>query len=376
VAYAFSAIALVSLTLIGPVIAGEPITLQLRAQPVVEGQVVRIGDLVEVIHGRCQQTDDVMTSAVAPSPREGTPQTWTRSDLTQHLELRGIHVSAIRWMGAERTQLRHGKRTENSSLSGQFGTQSGSQPAGSSVAQASRGLPIPSRGQTPAFVQERAVKQTEMLLSQAITEYITLKTGDRTAWRITMSVPPQFVPLMQVKTNIVSIGGGQEPWEGAQEFVFEVKDRGALIKVPIQATLQLPPMIVTSTRAMRRDEMITADALTYTPLPNKTGIDPAIYFSDVNQLVGKQLRRSLTTGQPFETGFIGDPVVVTRGELVEVESVSGGIVVRTSGRATASGAVGDLIDIELLPSRSRILATVTEPLKVRVAAVPSRSKLN
>ncbi len=371
-AYAYSVIAFVSLALIGPVVAGEPITLQLRAQPVVEGQVVRIGDLVEVIHGRCQQSDDVMTSAIAPSPREGTPQTWTRGDLTQHLELRGIHVSAIRWMGAERTQLRHGKRTDDSSL----GSQSNTQPRGSSVAQTSRGLPIPSRGQTPAFVQERAVKQSEMLLSQAITEYIALKTGDRTAWRISMSVPPQCVPLMQVKTNIVSIGGGQEPWEGLQEFVFEVKDHGELVKVHIQATLQLPPMIVTSTRAMRRDEMITADALTYTPLPNKTGIDPALYFSDVNQLVGKQLRRSLTTGQPFETGFIGDPTVVTRGELVEVESVSGGIVVRTSGRATASGAVGDLIDIELLPSRSRILATVTEPLKVRVAAVPSRSKLN
>ena len=370
--YVPSVVALISLALISSALAAEPLTLQLRSQPVVEGQVVRIGDLVEVIHGRNQQTDLVMTAAIAPAPREGSPQTWTRGDLVEHLKLRDIHPSNTRWMGAERTQLRRGKRTEDASHNHLAGTQAGS----TSNIQMPRGLAIPSRGQTPAFVQERAVKQAEMLLSQAITEYITLKSGERTAWRITLSVPPQCVPLMQVKTNIVSIGGGQEPWEGSQEFVFEVKDRGALVQVPIQATLQLPPMIVTSTRAMRRDEVITADALTYTPLTNKSGVDSANYFNDINQLIGKQLRRSLTTGQPIETSFVGDAVVITRGELVEVESVAGGIVVRTSGRATASGAVGDLIDIELLPSRSRILATVIEPLKVRVAAAPSRSKLN
>ena len=353
--------------LIGYAAAAETITLRLREQPVVEGQVVRIGDLIEVVTGRCQQTDDLMSLPIAPSPREGSPQTWTRSDLMQHLELRGLHTNSLRWMGSERTQLRRGKLVE-SPQSVQSSSPHSTVPT--------RGLPVPGRGQSPAFIQERAVKQAEMLLGQAITEYITLKTGDRTAWRITLSVPPQYASLMQVKTNIVSIGGGLEPWEGRQEFVFEVKDRGALIKVPIQAKLELPQMIVVSKRAMRRDEVITADSLTYAPLPTKSTASSENYFTDIDQLVGQQLRRSLTTGQPLETQFVGDPTVVTRGEMVEVESVSGGVVVRTSGRATSSGAVGDMIDIELLPTRTRVLASVVEPLKVRVAAVAARTSLN
>ena len=363
--YSFSIASILCLTILGPALAAEPFSLRLREQPVVEGQVIHVGDLIEVVSGRCQQTDELLLLPIAPAPREGSPQTWMRADVVQHLELRGLHATAVRWVGSERTQLRRGKPIENSTTNS---TTNSSVPQLSRVSQT-----IPGRPQTPAFIQERAVKQADMLLGQAITEYVTLKSGDRTAWRITLAVPPQFVSLMQVKTNIVSIGGGQEPWEGSQDFVFEVKDRGALVSVPIHATLQLPEMIVTTKRAMRREEVITAKDLTYSPIPQRSSADPSDYFTDIERLVGKQMRRSVATGQPIESQFVGDAVVVTRGEMVEVESVSGDVVVTTSGRASESGAVGDLIGIELLPSRKRINASVTAPMKVRVSAVAART---
>jgi len=364
VTYLHSCLACVCLVSVGPALAAEPISLRLREKPVIEGQVVHVGDLIEVIHGRCQQTDDLLLLPLAPAPREGTPQTWKRSDIIQHLELRGLHATSLRWLGAEQTQLRRGKPVQDQTTPGDSNDTAYARHAGQT---------IPSRGQTPAFVQERAVKQAEMLIRQAITEYVTLQSGDRTAWRISLTIAPQFVAMMQVKSNIVSIGGGQAPWEGVQNFTFEVKDRGALISVPIQATLQLPPMVVTAVRAMRREEIITAEALTYSPLPIRSDADPSEFFDDMDKLIGKQLRRSVSSGQPIESQIVGDAVVVTRSELVEVESVAGNIVVTTTGRASESGAVGDLIGIELLPSRKRIAATVTGPLKVRVAGISARS---
>ncbi len=363
--YIQTSLAITCVALFGSVIAAEPITLRLREQPVVEGQVVHVGDLLEIVHGRSQQTDDLLQLPIAPSPREGSPQTWTRADVVQHLELRGLHASAIRWMGSERTQLRRGKPVDGNSFAA---TSASSEANPSRVHQT-----IPGRPQSPAFIQERAVKQAEMLLSQAITEYVTLKSGDRVAWKISLSIPPQVVSLMQVKTNIVSIGGGQEPWEGPQDFVFEVKDRGALIAVPVKAVLQLPPMVVVTKRALRRDEVIRADDLAYNPIPQKGTAAPADYFTDIEKLVGKQVRRSIATGQAIETSFVGDAVVVNRGEMVEVESVAGDVVVTTSGRASESGAVGDLIGVELLPTKKRINAMVTAPKKVRVSAVASRT---
>jgi flagella basal body P-ring formation protein FlgA len=360
-----SIFAFVCLAFFGQAMAAEPICLRLREQPVVEGQVVHVSDLIEVVSGRCQQTDDLLQLPIAPTPREGSPQAWTRADVVQHLELRGLHATAIRWMGPDRTQLRRGKPIDSSLTT--------SNPSSNSPQMSRVSQTIPGRPQSPAFIQERAVKQAEMLIGQAITEYVTLKSGDRTAWRINLTIPPQFASLMQVKTNIVSIGGGQEPWEGTQDFVLEVKDRGALVAVPIRATLQLPPMIVTSKRSMRREEVISAECLTYSPIPQRGSADPSDYFTDVDQLVGKQMRRSVATGQPIESQFVGDAIVVTRGELVEVESISGDVVVTTSGRASESGAVGDLIGIELLPSRKRINASVTAPMKVRVSAVAART---
>ncbi len=319
--------------------------------------------MIEVVSSRDAQFEELLELPIAPAPREGTPQTWTRSDVIQHLELRGMHSSAFRWLGSERTQLRRGKPAEKPDM------------ISAELTSAIRPTQVnPGKGQSPAFIQERAVKQAEMLLRQAITEYVALKSGDRTGWRITVVVPPAHAALMQVKSNIVTIGGGIEPWEGEQEFQIEVKDRGALVQIPVRATLELPPMIVTATRPLRREEVITADALTYSPLPERSTANAENYFTDIDKVIGKQLRRSLATGQPLESQFVGDPIVVTRGDLVEVESVAGSIVVRTTGRAAESGAVGDLIGIELLPDRNRIVAEVTAAMKVRVAAVAERTR--
>lgn len=349
------------------VVATEPICLRLREQPVVEGQVVHVGDLIEVVTGRCQQTDDLLQLPIAPTPREESPQTWTRADVVKHLELRGLHATAIRWMGSERTQLRRGKPVDGNAASNNLTPRDSYQPTKLSQT-------IPGRTQVPAFIQERAVQQAEMLLGQAITEYITLKSGDRIDWRVALTVPPEFVSIMQVKSNIVSIGGGKEPWEGEQNFLFEVKDRGALVRVPIKATLRLPPMVVVSRRALGREEIITADDLDYSPIPQRSAAAPSDFFTDIEEVVGKQVRRSIATGQPIEAKSVGNAVVVTRGDMVEVESVAGDIVVTTSGRANESGAVGELIAIELLPSRKRINASVTAPMKVRVSAVSARTK--
>ncbi len=343
------------------IFAADSICLRFREHPVVEGHVVRAGDIIEIVSGRDDQTDGLMKLPLAPAPREGIEQVWTRADVLQHLELRGMHPSNLRWQGTELVHVRRGKPINSTTLVLESQSFTHNHPT------------IPGREFSPAFIQERGVKQAEMLLRQAIVEHIALKSGDRTEWQIELSVPAQHVQSMQTRNNIVAIGGGNAPWEGVQEFVFEIKDRGALIQIPIKATLKLPPMVVSTTRPMRKDEVITAEALTYSPLPKRSAVGSAEYFTDIDELVGKQLRRSVSTGLAVEATFVGEPLVISRGELIEVESVAGSVVVKTSGRAMESGAIGELIGVELLPSRKRIQATVAGPLKVRIAAISARS---
>ncbi|MGN6547008.1 MAG: flagellar basal body P-ring formation chaperone FlgA, partial [Aureliella sp.] len=95
--------------------------------------------------------------------------------------------------------------------------------------------------------------------------------------------------------------------------------------------------------------------------------DAGQYFTDFSEIVGKQLRRSVSTGLPIAQGYIGEPIVVSSGELVEIESVAGSISVKTAARALSGGAVGELINVEIISSRKRIAAMVVGPLQVRVA---------
>jgi flagella basal body P-ring formation protein FlgA len=97
------------------------------------------------------------------------------------------------------------------------------------------------------------------------------------------------------------------------------------------------------------------------------------YFTSIEQVVGKQLRRSLATGLPIDDQMIGEPIVISRAQLITVESVSGGITVSSPGKALSAGAAGELIQVEL-PGRVKVFGTIVDSNIVRIAAraTPSR----
>ncbi len=327
--------------------AAEQVVLRFAESPRTTENVVRLGDLVEVLAGNSPSLEKALQLPLGPSPRENDSQTWHSRDVLQHLELHGLQPSGLRWSGATQVDLQR--------------MAPGPNPISASI--------------EPAFVQTRTVQLAEQLVAQAIAEYLELKTGERTDWRIVAKVPAKLADVIRIRRNIVGIGGGQEPWLGQQEFVLQIKDRDRIVNVPIEAQVELPPMVVVARRPLRRDEVLTAEALELAPLQQRSGEDPAKYFVDMEKLIGKQLKRSISTGLPIASDVVGAPTVIGRNELVEVESVSGGVSVRTMARSLGSGAVGELIDIETIPNRHRMLATIIAPLKVRVAAVSARGGL-
>lgn len=325
----------------------DQVVLRFVESPRTTGNVVRLGDLVEVLAGNSASLEQAMQLPLGPSPQENSFQTWHSRDVLQHLELRGLHPSSLRWSGVTQVELQR--------------IAAGPNPVHASM--------------EPAFVQSRTIQLAEQLVAQAIAEYLELKTGERTDWRIAAKVPAKLADVIRIRRNIVGIGGGREPWLGEQEFVLQVKDRDRIVNVPIEAHVDLPPMVVVATRPLRRDEIISADLLELAPLQQRSGEDPAKYFSDMEKLIGKQVKRSISTGLPIAGDYVGAPTVIGRNEMVEVESVSGGVSVRTMARSLGSGAVGELIDIETVPTKHRMLATIIGPMKVRVAAVSARGGL-
>lgn len=339
--------AVYALCCLPPASAAEQVVLRFVENPRTSEHVVRLGDLVEVLAGTSPSLEQIMQLPLGPSPRENNVQTWHSRDVLQHLELRGLQPASMRWSGVTQVELQRiseGPNAANATFE-------------------------------PAFVQARTVELAETLVAQAIAEFLELQTGERTDWRITANVPAKLADVLRIRRNIVGIGGGHEPWLGEQEFVLQVKDHGRITKVPIAAHIDLPPMVLVATRPLGREQIIEADMLELAPLPQRDGEDPANFYVDSQQLIGKQLKRSISTGLPISRTYVGSPTIIGRNEMVEVESVSGGVSVRTMARSLGSGAVGDLIDIETVPSKHRMLATIMGPLKVRVAAVSARGGL-
>jgi flagella basal body P-ring formation protein FlgA len=327
--------------------AAESIVLRFVETPRTGEHVVRVKDLVEVLAGDRSQIEPLMELALGPSPREKSTQTWHSRDVLQHLELRGLPANSVRWSGATQVELQR----------------------------LAPGPQLNAESFEPAFVDNRTLQLADNLVSQAIAEYLELKTGERTEWSIATTVPANWASVIRIRRNIIGVGGGSPPWLGEQQFVLQIKDRDRIVNVPIAAHIELPPMVVVARRPLRREELLTADLLELAPLQQRNGEDRSKYYADIEQLVGKQLKRSISTGLPISSDYVGSPTVIGRNELIEVESVSGEITVRTMARSLGSGAVGELIDIETLPNKHRMLATVMGPLKVRVAAVSARGGL-
>ena len=311
--------------------------------------MVYVSDLIEIVSGNSLTLEKLLAAPLGPAPRPGGKQDWLAQDILEHLALRGIRTETISWTGATAIQLTH-----------------------ESVPQV-RQPEIP-RSQD---IHPRRIEQATRILQQSLADFLTLQSGEKNDWRMNFRLPLQYVSALQSRSNIVSISGGEAPFIGTQDFVIKLQTsslaQSQAFEFSLPVEVSLPPMIVAAVNPIRRDEVLKARLLKYIPLPESLSKDESSYFTQMDELIGKRLRQSLSTNQPIPRQHIGEPLVIQRQEMIEVESVAGQVTVRTQGKAMENGAVGDLISVELIPAREKIYATVVGPLRVRVLAVSSRT---
>ena len=272
--------------------SADQVVLRFYADPQVSSDIVRLKDLVEVLSGDSPSLEKLKELPLGPAPREGATQTWYSSDILQHLDLRGVHSKSVRWSGGDSTVLTGVAALTSAELA----------------------------ALSPAYLDQRIIEIARGNVIIAIREHLNLRSRSRTDWRIEVDIEDQHVKLLQSRRNISSIGGGQEPWTGTQQFTLQVKQHGRLLNVPIEATIELPPMVVVAAGPIRRDQILAGDMLGYAPLPPNA--DPRHHFTDIQSVVRKQLHRSLSTNQPLTDDLLGEPLVIHRNDLVEVESVA------------------------------------------------------
>jgi flagella basal body P-ring formation protein FlgA len=88
----------------------------------------------------------------------------------------------------------------------------------------------------------------------------------------------------------------------------------------------------------------------------------------VEKLIGMEAKQSIQAGDILFTDSVSAPILVKRGDVITIVSQSGGIRVRTSGKALQDAAHGELVQVEAIGSKAKYDARVTGTREASVYA--------
>ena len=360
------------------------VTVTLKAKADCPSNVLLLSDMVE-LQGSDAIVHQITDLPLAPAPSMGSKQTWSRSSIEKMLQLRGLASEAIRWKGANECEVHRvdGVRIKKPDLDTIRGgmnaaaelptihqaqyTQVGTEES------TAKSAPVDRTKFTAPFTTPVTLSVAERFASEAISNYLQAKTNSNGRWIIKVNVPSEYAGLLSQRAKILGVAGGQPPWEGDQEFQFLVKGQNGEQSISIRSKIQLPEMVVAANRPLAKGYVLKEEDLDWIPFPPGTKFGADDCFKTVESLVGQQLRRSMSTQQVIRMNEVGPPTLIQVGDVIQVEVISGAVVVGTQGRAIESGGMDDLIQVEIEPNRNRVLARITNEKTVEVVASSGRT---
>ncbi len=95
--------------------------------------------------------------------------------------------------------------------------------------------------------------------------------------------------------------------------------------------------------------------------PGDLKIDPGIEgpVVDPAEVLGQQLRVTLSANRPIEPAFLAPPTLVARNQIVTIAYQKGALRIEAEGRALSAGAEGDVIRVMNPASRVTVAGRVT-----------------
>lgn len=162
----------------------------------------------------------------------------------------------------------------------------------------------------------------------------------------------QQTPVMQTRD---ATGNG-----GNISVQVRCKAPGWTIHIPAQVSIfrELP----VAARDITRGERITAADILWETI-NISGLRQS-YHTSAEDIIGQEVKRNLGQGLPFITTSLDAPTLVRRGDMVDLQSKAGGIMVSASGTAMTDGRLGQKIRIRNNQSDRIVTGTVIASGKV------------
>ncbi|HEY7773212.1 MAG TPA: flagellar basal body P-ring formation chaperone FlgA [Marinagarivorans sp.] len=149
----------------------------------------------------------------------------------------------------------------------------------------------------------------------------------------------------QTKTANISVRvscNGESPWS---------------IFVP--ARIDVLQEVVTTTRDIYKDEILKPEDLTLV-VRNTSSLGFG-YTNNIKPLLGNAVTRNINAGSVIRLAHVSEPLAITRGDKIVLESGTGGLSVAASAIAMSDGKVGDQIRVKNAESKRIIEVFVVAP---------------
>ncbi|MEZ6091265.1 MAG: flagellar basal body P-ring formation chaperone FlgA [Pirellulaceae bacterium] len=301
-------------------------TLQLKSNVTVSASIVRVSDVVLPISIPDEQWSQLGKATIGLVPTDGRPLRLMRYRLAEALSQSKLVSAPILWVGPESTTVKS-----------------------SPVVQASATQPIAQVRLLKEDLQPQSKRLIESAVKQAMREAKDLYTFEIDWSRVS-------VDALRDVTTFQKIAVPETITEGTARFILTAYVSGSPRDIPIYLEISALPRAIVAARNLSRGQILSADDLDWKSIGERDRAEQAI--SDLNSLIGQEVKRNIQAGRWISTSDVGPPILVRRNDVIEVMVVGGSVIVRTGGKALDDGAEGDLIQIETVEDRKRLLARV------------------
>jgi flagellar basal body P-ring formation protein FlgA len=347
--------------------------IKLREHVAPHGSVVRLGDVAEIATPDRQQARQLGALPLMPAPAPGTERFLRTREIQDMLSAQGVDVGALRFVGSGQVVIAAAEgraiSTNVIQVSGETRTEERATPMNRHAAILAGTNAEPKA--TPIPPDEARASEIRQQVTTIVANYLNVKTGKVQPWKVECDLADRDLGKLDAAASTPVCLGGSEPWTGRQRFVLSFSAADGKVQLPFFAEISPPPVpAVVAIRPVGRGEVVKAADVEMRMIDaNSKSIGQRAAADSIENLIGMEARQAIQVGDIVFTDLVQAPVVVKRGDVITVSSQSGGIRVRTSGRATRDASIGELVQVEALGSREKYDARVTGPREAVVYAI-------
>jgi flagella basal body P-ring formation protein FlgA len=140
------------------------------------------------------------------------------------------------------------------------------------------------------------------------------------------------------------------------EFVDDKNNRDRSVYVPFRAIKKTKVFILTHSGkkndVLRPESVTTKETLFNEKKPG--------YPSRLDDIVGRTLKKDIAAGTVITYSMLDDPVVIQKGEIVNIVAENKKLMVQTKGKAMEKGRVGDSIRVKNTLSEKEVFGKVVD----------------